>query len=257
MPLNKPILLVLIVLLPVFGFADIKSKSGDRTFIPGETLNYKAKWGMLTIGSATTKVDKKLYKIGSKLCAKIQLSGTTNGLARLFYLKDRWVSYIDVSNITTLKAFRQIREGHYKLDEFTSFDHTNKKADIQVLNYQTGKFVLKKVYKTPENIRDVVAGFMMIRIIDFSKYKIDDKIIIDGFYEDTGYKIEVIMAGKEMVKTDKGNVLCYKLKPLVPKNRVFEDVDAVEMWVSANKIQCIVSIHAKLVFGSLWIELQN
>ena len=220
----------------------------------GETLNYKATWGILTIGTATTKSDRRLYKIGQNVCCKIQLEGTTNGLARLFYLNDRWMSYIDIHNITTLKAFRKIREGRYKLDELTYFNSEQKKAEIWCLNYQMEKFQFRKLYKTPVNIRDVVAGFMMIRLVDLSKYKSGERFVIDGFYEDTGYKIDVLIAGMEYVKTDRGKVLCYKVKPSVPKNKVFQDVNAVDVWINSKKPYQIVCIQARLILGNLWIE---
>ncbi len=219
-----------------------------------ETLHYKAKWGFLTIGSATTKSERKLYKIRQNLCCKIQLEGTTNGLARLFYLNDRWMSYIDIQNITTLKGYRKIREGKYKLDELTYFYPEQKKAEIWCLDYQTKKFKFHKVYKTPLNIRDVVAGFMIIRLVDLSKYNKGEHFVIDGFYEDTGYKIDVTMIGMEYVKTERDKVLCYKVKPSVPKNKVFQDVNAVDVWINANKPYQIVCIKARLILGNLWIE---
>ncbi len=220
----------------------------------GETLNYKASWGFLNIGTATTKSDRRLYKIGQNVYCKIQLEGSTNGMARLFYLNDRWMSYIDIHNITTQKAYRKIREGRYKLDELTYFYPEQKKAEIWCLNYQTEKFQFRKVYKTPVNIRDVVAGFMMIRLMDLSKYNPGGRFVIDGFYEDTGYKIDVLMCGMEYVKTDRGKVLCYKVKPTVPKNKVFQDVNAVDVWINVNKPYQIVSIQARLILGNLWIE---
>ncbi|MEI6752077.1 MAG: DUF3108 domain-containing protein [Paludibacter sp.] len=220
----------------------------------GETLQYKAKWEFLTIGTATTKSERKLYKIGQSVCCKIQLEGTTNGLARLFYLNDRWMSYIDIHNLTTQKAFRRIREGRYKLDELTYFYTEQKKAEIWCLDYQTEKFQYRKTYKTPVNIRDVVAGFMMIRLVDLSKYNPGARFVIDGFYEDTGYKIDVTVCGMEYVKTDKGKALCYKLKPSVPKNKVFQDVNSVDVWINVNKPYQIVSIQARLILGNLCIE---
>lgn len=220
----------------------------------GETFNYKAKWGVLTIGTASTKSDRKLYKLGSSTCCKIQLAGTTNGLASLFYLNDRWVSYIDIHSFTTQKAFRSIREGKYKLDEWTYFKAPQKKAEVWRKNFQTNKFFLKKVYKTPENIRDVVAGFLMIRLVDLSEYKPGEKFLIDGFYEDTGYKIEVTVLEKEYVDTNRGRVLCYKTRPSVPKNKVFEDVNAVDVWVAVAKPYPVVKIRARLVLGELQID---
>ena len=246
----------IVVLLLGFGCISVSGQPAPdvHRLLLGETLNYKAKWGFLTIGTATTKSERKLYKIGQSVCCKIQLEGTTNGLGRLFYLNDRWMSYIDIHNLTTQKAFRRIREGRYKLDELTYFYPEQKKAEIWCLNYQTEKFQFRKVYKTPVNIRDVVAGFMMIRLVDLSKYNPGGRFVIDGFYEDTGYKIDVTMCGMEYVKTDRGKSLCYKVKPSVPKNRVFQDVNAVDVWINANKPYQIVCIKARLILGNLWIE---
>jgi len=164
------------------------------------------------------------------------------------------MSYIDIQNLTTLKSYRKIREGKYKLDELTYFNLEQKKAEIWTLNYQTKKFQFRKVYKTPLNIRDVVAGFMIIRLVDFSKYNKGEHFVIDGFYEDTGYKIDVTMCGMEYTKTDRGKVLCYKVKPSVPKNKVFQDVNAVDVWINSSKPYQIVCIKARLILGNLWIE---
>jgi hypothetical protein len=223
----------------------------------GEVLNYKAKWGFITVGTASEMVDRKLYKSGPSVCYKIQLTGETNGMAKLFYLHDRWTSFIDVNTITTYKAFRSIREGNYRLDEMTYFDRTNKTAKVLVLDKQRKVFVLKKNYKTPENIRDVVAGFMLIRLIDLSKYEVGDVFTIEGFYFDEGYRINVVFEGKECVNTDKGKILCYRVKPLVPKNHVFDDVDAVDVWLSANKVQSIIYARVKLILGNLIIESEK
>ena len=247
-------IVLLLLLLTDSAIGQYKPTVNTHRILLGETYNYRAKWGFLTIGTATTKSDRKLYKIGDHVVCKIQLSGTTNGLARLFYLNDNWFSYIDIHSYTSQKAFRRIYEGTYKLDEWTFFKPEINKAEVWRQNSKAGKYVLHKVYKTPENIRDVVAGFEMIRLIDLSIYKPGEKFVIDGFYEDTGYKIVVTMLAKETVKTEKGLILCYKVNPSVPKNKVFSDVNAVDMWVAAQKPFNVVKIHARLLFGDLWID---
>ena len=63
-------------------------------------------------------------------------------------------------------------------------------------------YILKKIYDTPENIRDVVAGFVVFRLVDLSKYNKGDIFTINGFYEDEGYKINVLFQGKENSKTN-------------------------------------------------------
>ena len=246
-----------LIILPVFGLAQSKLKLDNKRVVVGETLNYKATWGFFTIGSAITKIDRNLYKVGSTVCYKIDIAGQTNGLAKLFYLRDKWTSYIDTATITTYISFRSIREGTYELDEQIHFDHNNKKAEVKVYEKKSKSFILKKIYDTPENIRDVVAGFMVFRLVDLSKYTKGDAFTINGFYEDEGYNINVIYQGEEYIKTDYGKILCYKVKPLVPKNHVFDGRDAVNVWLSANKSKSIIRIRAKMFVGNVLIDLQK
>jgi hypothetical protein len=246
-----------LILLPFLGFAQPKLKLDSKSIVVGETLNYKATWGFLTIGSATTKVDMNLYKVGSSICYKIDIAGQTNGFAKLFYIRDKWISYIDTSKITTHKSARSIREGNYELDEEVHFNHNDKKAEVKVFDKNSKSYILKKIYDTPENIRDVVAGFVVFRLVDLSKYNKGDIFTINGFYEDEGYKINVLFQGKESIQTDNGKILCYKVRPIVPKNHVFEGKDAVNIWLSANKAKTIVRIRAKMVVGNILIDLQK
>lgn len=246
-----------LLLLPVFGLAQASLKLDSKNIAAGETLNYKANWGFFTIGSATTKIDKTLYRVGSNVCYKIDIAGQTNGLAKLFYVRDKWTSYIDTASITTHKSYRSIREGRYELDELVRFDHVNKKAEVKVYNKKTKSYGLKQIYDTPENIRDVIAGFMVFRLVDLSRYKKGQVFTINGFYDDEGYEIDVIFRGEEYVKNGNSKILCYKLEPIVPKNKVFDGKDAVEVWLSADKTKKIIRIHARMFVGNVQIELQN
>lgn len=246
-----------ILIMPVSGFGESKLKIDNRSVVFGEMASYKASWGIFTIGSAVTKIDKTLYRVGPAVCFKIDITGQTNGLAKLFYVRDSWTSYIDTASITTHKSTRSIREGKYELDEQIHFDHVNKKAEVKVYNKKSKSFVLKKLYDTPENIRDVIAGFMVFRLVDLSKYRKGEAFTINGFYEDEGYKINVIYLGEETIKTDLGNKVCYRVKPLVPKNHVFNGQDAVNVWLSADKSKTIVRIRVKMFVGNVQIDLQK
>jgi hypothetical protein len=247
----------LILLVPAFISAHTTLKLESYRIVVGETLNYKATWSSFTIGTATTHIDKNIYNIDSNACYKIDIAGQTNGLAKLFYLNDKWTSFIDKATLTTHESSRSIREGHYQLDEQVHFDQPNKKAEVKVLDKKTNAYKLKKIYNTPENIRDVVAGFMVVRLIDLSTYTKGDIITINGFNEDVVYKIDVVFLGEEYITTVNGKILCYKLNPVVPKNKVFSDRNSIAVWYSADKAQTIVRISAKMFVGNILIELQS
>ena len=156
------------ILFPAYG--QVNLKVSGKNLVPGETLHYKAKWGFLTIGSANTYIDKQLFKIGNSVCYKIDINGQTNGIAKLFYVRDKWTSYIDTASITSLLSYRSIREGSYELDESIHFRPSEKKAEVKTYNKKSKTWVLQKVYDTHDNVRDVVSGFMVFRLADLTRY---------------------------------------------------------------------------------------
>jgi len=257
MKTKNSLLAAFIIFSTSLSAAIIPVMADSKKVAMGETLNYTATWGGITIGSATTKIDNRVYKLGAKSCYKIDVSGQTNGLARLFYVNDKWTSYIDTSTVMTHKTFRSVREGKYELDEIVYFDQVNKRADVRIYNKNTKSYQQKKVYDTPECIRDVVAGFMFVRLIDLSRYKKGDIIAVNGFYEDEAYSMKIIHDGSEIIKTARGKIKCYKLKPLIPKNNLFNGQQAVSVWISDSNVPTIMQISAKMFVGSFHIELDS
>lgn len=255
--MKRLVISISILLLSVVAVLAVQISSDSKKLILNEKLQYKVKWGLLTIGTASASTDRRIYRIGSDLCCKIELKAQTNGIARLFYMNNHWVSYVTLNSITTRKSLRSISEGKYRLEEIVDFNSEKKQASLREYDKSKNKYILKNLYETPERTRDVVAGFMLTRVIDFSTLQNGDRIRIDGFYKKDGYKIDVIYVGKEYLKTAKGKIFCHKIKPIVPKNKVFDGVDAVEVWLTADRTQHIVFARAQLVFGELEMELAS
>ena len=116
-------------------------------------------------------------------------------------------------------------------------------------------FVPQKVYNTGKHVRDVVAGFMLIRLVDLSKYKKGDKLNISGFYKAEGYSIDIYVGDRVYIKTAKGKVLCYKLRPVVPEKKRKDGLNDLDVWISADKKQIIMKAKAQLALGELILEL--
>ncbi len=255
--MNKQFCLLLICVclsLRIFPQEDLKLQ--NKKIKLGEKLNYSASWGFLTIGSASTIIDKKLYRIGSNICYKIDIKGQTNGLAKVFYLHDSWTAYIDTKTFTTHRSYRSIHEGNYKKDEIVYFDQPKKLATVKVQNKKTLKYETRRVYKTSTVIRDYVAGFMLIRLLDFQKYNIGDTLSVKGFYEEKGYRVDMIYAGKEYVKNGEKKIRCYKIKPILPDKSAFAGQNAVDIWITDDYAQKVIQIRARMLFGNVMLELE-
>ncbi len=223
----------------------------------GETLHYTAEWGLLTIGSATTNVDRNLFRLGTNICYKISANATTNGIAGIFYLNDKWTAYIDTATITTHRSYRSIREGRYEKDEIVYFNQAERKAQLSVYDKNLKKYTLRKTYNTPSEIRDYVAGFILVRLIDFNRYQKGDVISISGFYEEKGYKIDVEYAGKVLLKQNNKQTLCYKIIPQMPAKSAFVGNHPVEIWITADASQKLIRARGRTFFGNIVLRLKE
>jgi hypothetical protein len=61
--------------------------------------------------------------------------------------------------------------------------------------------------------------------------------------------------GKEMVKTEKGKVQCLKLRPSLQEGRVFQENEAMTIYVSDDINKVPVLIESELLVGSIKVEL--
>ncbi len=251
------IIFTVILVIPIAVFCDSGIRLQNKKIKLGEKLNYSASWGFLTIGTASTIIDKKLYRIGSNICYKIDINGQTNGVASIFYLHNSWTAYIDTKTFTTHRSFRSIREGNYQKDEIVYFDQPRKLATLKIRNKQTLKYETRKVYKTTSEIRDYVAGSMLVRLLDFPKYNVGDTLSVQGFYEEKGYRVDVIYVGKEYVKIGDKKIRCCKIKPILPDKSAFISKNAVEVWISDDYAQKVIRIRANMLFGNIDLDLNN
>lgn len=221
----------------------------------GEELEYRVHFGLFTVGKGTTRVDKGYYQINSRTCYKVDAFGeTSDWISWVAKVDDNWGAYIDTATLTTQLAYRKLREGKYRRDEQVSFDHENNKVEVKVKNNDTGLFV-SKMYNVPKNAKDLVAGFLFLRVIDFSKVSVGDTITISGFLEDASYDLKIIYRGKEILKTRVGKIQCLKLHPIMPKNSMFDGEDSVLCWISDDLNRIPVKLQAKMFIGNTGLEL--
>jgi Protein of unknown function (DUF3108) len=227
-----------LILAPFLAFVQddmvVKTKSAIST---GEKLEYRMYLGIFTVGKGTTTVDKELHSRNEKQCFKVDAYMETSGMATwISKVNDNWGAYIDANEIIT---------------------HGLDKAYVQVADKTTGKLGEPKEYATPDNVRDIVAGFMYLRIIDFSKHKLRDTITVSGFFEDTSYKFKILYFGTETVSTGLGKFPCHKLVPIMPKNSLFRGENSVTAWISADGNQIPVKVDAKMFVGHAGTELTS
>jgi hypothetical protein len=251
-----------VVFLALASFASVYKKEypsvKNKSFTTGETLDYRVSFGFFTVGKATTVVENNIFNINARPCYKVDAYGETLGFVSwITKVKDQWGAYVDTSALVTHASYRKIREGNYKKDEWISFDHDTQQASVKVLDQKTGVYGEPKFYPTPNQVRDLVAGFLYLRVIDFKKYKKGDTLAISGFFEDTSYNLKIIYSGKEKLSTKLGIFPCHKLVPVMPDNKLFDGENSITCWLSDDKNQIPIKIEARMFIGSTGVELAS
>lgn len=230
--------------------------SHPTSFGKGEQLEYKVNFGFLHVGKAVTRIDNRVHTINSRPCYKIDAFGeTSDWMSWVADVDDNWGAYIDTTTMSTHVSYRKIKENSYRLEELSNFDHASHKVVVKVKNKETGLFEEKNRYDIPENAKDLVGGFMLLRQIDFAKLHKGDTVTISGFFEDTSYYLKVMYLGKETVKTSVGKIPCNIMKPIMPDNKLFDGENSITCWISDDGNKIPVKIQAKMFIGHTGLEL--
>ena len=256
----KYLIIGIVLVVALCGFLASRQKTIPVTkniaYGTGEELEYKAHLAFFTVGKGITRVDHKLHEINSRTCYKVDAYGATSDwISWVSRFDDNWGAYIDTTTLGTQLAYRKLKEGSYRRDEIVNFDQEKNKVEIRVKNDNTGVYDEPKVYDGPKNAKDLVSGFLFLRIVDFTKVPKGDTITISGFLENAFYNLKVIYIGKEVINTRVGKIQCLKLRPVMPKNSLFDGENSIACWISDDLNRIPVKIQAKMFIGSAGLEL--
>lgn len=228
----------------------------NESFQKGEVLEFKMTYGIFTVGRGTAQIHPTYYKLNNRNCFKVDIHAKTVGMIDwVTDVNDQWGAYIDTAAIVPHMFYRRIREGNYKKDEQTYFDHHKRKIQVITADKKTGKWQEPKMYEAPAQVRDMIAGFLYLRTLDFSNLQKGDTVLITGFFEDEFYRMNIVYYGKDVVKTKAGKIRALAFKPVMPENKLFDGENSITAYFSDDKNRIPVKIDAEMFIGSAGVEL--
>lgn len=237
---------------------DVYQRVPNKSFTRGEVLRFKMSYGIFTVGRGSAQIHSDYFEMNDRDCYKVDVYGKTVGVVDwVADVDDHWGAYIDTAALVPHQFYRRIREGRYKKDEWTNFDHEEGKIEVKVLDNKTGKLKEPQYYEAPRNVRDMIGGFLYLRTMDLSKTNPGDTIVIKGFFEDTFYALKVLYKGKDVVKTKAGKFNAIKIVPIMPKNKIFDGENSVTAWFSDDRNRIPLKINAEMFIGSAGVELTS
>ena len=218
----------------VFSIIFAKKQSWD------ETLLYNASFSGIDVATATLK-SKKIKNTQNQDIFRIEfIAKSKPSLKYIFPINDKIVIDIDLKTWQPLKVDKKIREGSYRQNSFSTYDHKNKmfiyKGDsISFHGDIFNPFSLIYYFRTLNFSSDVNYE---IQVVD------NKKVTPLKFFADKKVK----------TKTKLGKFYAYKIWPKKMNGEPFKNAGKLTMWIS-DKDKLPIIVNLKMKFGSLNLEL--
>ena len=233
-------------------FLNYSIAQNNLAFKSGEWFKYKISYsGWFKAGEATVNLVDFENQTG--LFHAKMLGKSTGALNLFFKVDDRYESYFNKNNIQPYKFIRNIYEGGYTKNLEILFNQNKKIATVNDFKKNTSK-----EFSIIENSQDMVSVFYYLR----NYFRMDDlddndELSIDMFFDSENYKLKIKYLSTEIINTNFGKILCFKIQPYVQSGRVFKKDESLTMWISADKNRIPLRIKADLIVGSIRIDLES
>jgi hypothetical protein len=225
-------------------------KGSADAFQRGEFLKYRLFYDSwmtywMTAGYGTMEIDREWAMVDGHKTYHITVLGNSVGIFNLFFkVRDRFETYLDEDELIPRKFIRRTHEGSYKRNDDVAFDHVNLKA------YST-----REVKDITPGVQDIVSSFYHMRTWNFDTAEVNDEYFMDFFLDDSLYRSKIVFLGREVVRTEFGDIPCIKFKPQVAMGEVFQEPYPMEIWVSDDRNKIPILAKSAVYIGSVKMEL--
>jgi hypothetical protein len=235
----------------------IDSKTENSTELPvtkneafnrGEVLEFRLHYGFIDAATAKIEITNENKIVKGHNTYHVVGTGRSKGTFDWFFkVRDRYESYIDEEGIFPWMFIRRVDEGGYKINQDYTFLQHKKTVDNGA----------GKTFDVPIGVQDMISAFYYARTIDYSEAKEGDIFTIPAFVDDEIFPLKMKFKGKGTVETDMGKFKCLKFVPVVQKGRIFKNEEDMTVYISDDKNLLPLMAEAKILFGSLKMELTN
>lgn len=231
-----------------FAFADeTNSPPPVLWFHVGEGLNYRIFWGVIPVGHVRVTTEWAEEDGQTRLVIRMR-TRTGDFLSKLYPVDDFVEAVIDPATFLPVRFSKRLREGRYRCDEVTTFDHPNRVAHwMSRLNKKTRDIEIEA------ETRDLVTFMYRMRLNRFepgtkTQYRVmaDEKL----------YDLEVRAGRIESFRVgDYGWVASVKLEPQASFAGLFVRKGRMWMWVSEDDRRIATKLAARVPVGTVNILL--
>ncbi len=228
-------------------------------FKVGEKLVYEAAYNFHFIwvpaATATLSIKSGVYN-SNNVFVFDAVASSLKSYDWLFKVRNKYASMADQTSMLSYWFDRHTCEGDKVVTEQYSIDHQKKQIYTVYKDCKKPLVIDTISFNTP--ISDAITAAYNLRNLDYSKLKKDEKINIPIVLDNRIISFYVRYKGKDvLVSHDKHFYNCHKFSALAIEGTVFKGGEDIFVWVSDDENHVPIQIEAKILIGSVKIQLRS
>ncbi len=208
-----------------------------------EIMHYQINYGIFHIGEAEISFREDTNCGDFSIKAEARSVGLIKLVKRLNYIYESCMTRQTGLPIRFKMDLTDNR--NYYFNEMI-FDRQSREDSTIVHSHLTGPHVVSK------DIHDILTGFYHFRENQLDEVaKNENNVIIETYFIDEVWDLNIRYEGKERINTTFGKVNCIKFKPVTVVGDFFKNDDDMTVWFTDDSNHLPVRIKLNLTIGSL------
>jgi hypothetical protein len=243
---NKNTYFLITVCVTLFQIAYSQRAENQTAFAAGERLLFDVNFGIITAGYAEMIIPQMDTVMGNSTY-KVQFNVRSTPTFDFFFeVRDQYETYLDSAGIFPWRFEQHIKEGKYKRDYTAMFDQKN-----HIARTDEGEFTI------PEYVHDIMSAFYYARTIDYSKFRIGQKVRLFNFFKGKTNPLDIKYLGKQKINVAAGTFNCIIVEPMVKEGGLFKSEGRILIWMTDDERKIPVKVNTKVIIGSIDAELKE
>jgi hypothetical protein len=232
----------------------------ERVLREGEKLVFDVTWMGIKAGEATLESRGVVQLNGQQAYHLVTTAQSAPFISKFYRVDDRSDSYLAWGPLRSLQFDKQLREGRYRHNSRTAFDHEGKLATFRYLDFgpvpkgvsrledaeRYTKYVEQEFPLNPGAL-DELSVLYFVRTLRLAEGR---TVTAKVFASKKNWDLEVKVLGRETLETVLGQRETLLVEPLLKFEGIFQQKGRVLVWLTQDAERIPVLMKSEIKIGS-------